>query len=151
MEQVLGLKALRQVILGAAVLAYVVIFAIWIAKVWGAKSGVPPVLDGTVVVAGTALAGALGTGFALAMGLEKQKGDTSRTIGWTAMPKGFDNLILTAGVWLYVLVSGACLLTLLVHKSEMPGDLETLTASFTAYVLTLVTSAFGAIRPPDAR
>ena len=148
MGQPIGMRLLRHLILAAVVIAYVVIFALWLRKVWVAPDDTPPTLDGNLVAAGTALAGALGAGFALAMGIEKHKpDDRSLTLGFSALPRiDGEALVLTLGVWLYAIVSGACVVTLAAHSGEMPADLEALTVAFTAYVITLATSAFGAIR-----
>jgi hypothetical protein len=100
------------------------------------------------------LAGAIGAGFALAMGLEKKKpDDQSLAYGATALPR-FDpgktrSWILTVGMYGYAALSVAALATWLLKRDETPKEIQALAIGFAGYVLSLVTSAFSAVRAAD--
>jgi hypothetical protein len=150
----MGMGPLREALIALAVLAFFAIWAILFVDVWTAKAGKPPKLDDVLVGAGAALAGAVGAGFALAMGLEAKKPEEeslARTpIG---LPK-FDkeqarSWILTIGIYGYAAVSAGALVTWLANRDETPEEIQTLAITFAGYILALTTSAFNAVRPTD--
>lgn len=152
--QARGMPLLRELLIAAAVLAFFVVWVILLAEVWSAAEGKPPELDDLLVGAGAGLAGAIGAGFALAMGLEKKKpDDQSLAVGATALPR-FDpgkarSWILTVGIYGYAAVSAGALVTWLVNRDETPKEIQALAVGFAGYVLSLVTSAFSAVRAAD--
>jgi hypothetical protein len=157
--QPIGMGPLREALIALAVLAFFVIWAILLIDVWSAKSGKPPDLDDVLVGAGAALAGVVGAGFALAMGLEKKKPpDESLAVTSIALPKpalpklGREEArswILTIGIYGYAAVSIVAVITWLANRSETPEEIQTLAIGFVSYVLALATSAFGAVRSTD--
>ena len=145
---------LREALIALAVLAFFVIWAILLIDVWSAKSGKPPDLDDVLVGAGAALAGVVGAGFALAMGLEKKKPpDESLAVTAIALPRldkeETRSWILTIGIYGYAAVSALAVITWLANRGETPEEIQTLAIGFAGYVLALATSAFGAVRSTD--
>jgi hypothetical protein len=122
--QPIGMPLLRQLLIFAAVAAFIVIYYVALRKVWTADDGKVPQLDGLLVGAAAGLNGALGAGFALAMGVETAKPPTDRfaqVLGPTALPKiNWASWALTLGVWAYAGVGGAAMLTYALHQKETP-------------------------------
>ena len=149
-----GISLLRELLIAAAVAAFFVVWVILLAEVWNAADGKPPELDDLLVGAGAGLAGAIGAGFALAMGIEKKKpDDQSLAYRATALPRvdpgKARSWILAVGIYGYAVLSAVALLTWLLNRDETPKEIQALAVGFAGYVLSLVTSAFSAVRAAD--
>jgi hypothetical protein len=145
---------LREVLIAAGVLAFFVLWGILLVNIWTTEAGRPADLDDVLVGAAAGLAGAVGAGFALAMGLEKKKPpDDSLLIAGTGLPKlnaeETRSWILTVGIYGYAVVSALALVTWLANGDETPDEIRALAVAFAGYVLSLVTSAFSAVRKAD--
>jgi hypothetical protein len=148
-----GMSLLRELMIAAAVLAFFVVWVVLLAKVWNAPDDKPPELDDLLVGAGAGLAGAIGAGFALAMGLEKKKPDDESLAYGPGLPR-FDpektrSWILTVGIYGYAALSATALATWLLNQDETPKEIQALAIGFAGYVLSLVTSAFSAVQAAD--
>jgi len=165
-EQIAGIAVLKGLILYAAVFAFAALYVYFIVNIFQAKPGTPPSFDGTLVSAAAALAGVLGSAFALAIGVPTGSGETnSRLSAALAEPKptrrrkalsqlrrllsiapGNTEVASwpkTLGVWVYALVGSAVTITYISNQNETPSSIKALAVVFGGYVIALVTTAYG--------
>ena len=69
LARISGLSVLKGAVLYGAILTFVGFYAYFIAKIFAAAAGKPPSFDATMVSAAAALAGVLGSAFALVIGV----------------------------------------------------------------------------------
>jgi hypothetical protein len=125
------------------------------------------VLYGAVISAAAALAGVLGSAFALDIGSPTDPGSTNPELakalvvartdkkngGWTTYVRRALSLEpadvnsaswpKTFGIWVYALIAGAVAITYIVNSSTTPGTVRALAISFGGYVIALITRAYG--------
>jgi hypothetical protein len=161
-----GLSVLKGLILYGAVFSFAGLYVYFIVKIFEASGGKPPAFDGTLVSAAAALAGVLGSAFALQVGTSTDQGATNAALS-TAL-KATDRtkgaIILawlrlglsleppdtksaswpkTFGIWVYAFVAAAVTLTYVCNRAETPSSIKALAVAFGGYVITLVTTAYG--------
>ena len=165
-EQIAGLSALKGLILYAAVIAFAALYVYFMVRIFQAGSGTPPALDGALVAAAAALAGVLGSAFALEVGSPTDSRDTNPTLKAAldenaptkaARVKSWVRLALsleppdtesvswpkTLGIWTYAIVASAVTITYVCNQSETPETIKALAVAFGGYVIALVTRAYG--------
>jgi hypothetical protein len=131
----------RALTLIASEIAFAGLFAYVIYETWQAPDGTPPTIAGPIEGAAAALAVALAAGFSGALGLQPTQG--VRAIDFFKT-KGLFNteLILFAGVFVYMAVGAACGLTYLANVGETPGLLRTVAVAFGGYVIAYIGAAY---------
>jgi hypothetical protein len=72
-----GVSVLKGLVLYAAVLAFASLYVDFIVRIFSASAGKPPTLDTSLVSAAAALAGVLGSAFALSVGSPSDPGSTN--------------------------------------------------------------------------
>lgn len=165
-EQIAGVAVLKGLILYAAVFAFAALYIYFIVNIFQANPGKAPSFDGTLVSAAAALAGVLGSAFALAIGVPTATGETNSALhAALAAPnpsraeKALSQLrrLLsiapgstqtaswpkTLGVWVYAVVGSAVTITYITNQNETPASIKTLAVAFGGYVIALVTTAYG--------
>ena len=163
-----GISALKGIILYGATLTFAALYVYFITRIFGAKPGQPPRLDGVMVSTAAALAGVLGSAFALEIGTSPAKSNTNPELGKalraasekstsaTDRAKARIRQVFslepgdthsaswpkTFGIWLYALVATAVALTYILNQTETPGTIKALAVAFAGYVIALVNSAY---------
>jgi hypothetical protein len=146
-----GMNTLRELLVFGFVAAFIVIYGDFVWDIWQARidgKPAPKFNDGVVSFAG-ALAGVLGSAFALALGVEK-RAQPSPTGFMASVRKRFLGLSIsiTFGIWAYALVGAAAAVTSFVNLEETPDPIKALSSVFVGYILALASTAFRAIRTP---
>jgi hypothetical protein len=156
-----GLSILKGLILYTAVLTFAGFYGYFIWKI-GAANENPPSFNSAMVTVAAALAGVLGSAFALAIGvpsktvneplskqIQKEKGNPQKR---TRLRKylslepggvGMASWPLTFGIWVYAIVAAAVAIVYFVNQNQTPPGIKALAVAFAGYVLALVTSAYG--------
>jgi hypothetical protein len=161
-----GLPILKGLILDGATLTFAGLYIHFIVDIFTAKSGVPPTFSSTTVTAAAALAGVLGSAFALVIGNPTDKASTNVSLG-SALSKPRDTRVeqvsvpirkwlslepssttaaswpMTFGIWVYAIVGSAVAITYALNQSETPGPIKSLAVVFGGYVIALITAAYG--------
>jgi hypothetical protein len=151
-DPALPVLAIRALTLLAAELAFVGLFVYFVVATWQA-SGSAPSFSAVQVSAGSALAVALGGGYALFLGVEPkgaalQEWNTLRTEGfWTRFWKFLQYLftirpVLVLGVLTYFAVCVTICITYAFNEAETPGVLRTVAVAFGGYVIAYIGTAF---------
>jgi hypothetical protein len=160
--KIAGLSALRGLILYGAVLAFAGLYGYFIVKIFSA-SGEPPKFDATLVSSAAALAGVLGSAFALEIGTPTDDRSTNEDLGvaMRAAKSGGKKPWLrrflslepgdtesaswpkTIGIWVYAFVAAAVAITYICNQSETPDTIKALAVAFGGYVIALVNTAYG--------
>jgi pSer/pThr/pTyr-binding forkhead associated (FHA) protein len=166
-ETIAGSSALRGVLLYGAILVFAGLFAYFIYEIANAPAGHPPKPEGALVAVAAALAGVLGSGFALAIGvpvaktqvneglarhLEKAaegKASTAaarvrQAVSLQPADQSSTSWPMTVGVWMYGLVGAATFITYLTSASETPEPVKALAIAFAGYMVALLTVAYSA-------
>ena len=167
--RIAGLSILKGLVLYGATLTFAGLYAYFIAEIATASQGTPPILDTAMVSAAAALAGVLGSAFALYIGvptaesevnealqkdLQAAKGKNWRSgFRWLAAirrilslePGGTNraSVPLTFGIWTYALVASAVAVAYLLNRSETPEAIKALAIAFGGYVISFLTAAYG--------
>jgi hypothetical protein len=165
--RIAGLSALKGLVLYGAVTAFASVYVYFIVKIFDARAGKPPTLATALVSAAAALAGVLGSAFALEIGtptdessinlglcdaLQAAATGTSKEKGLARLRQVFSleppstqaaSWPKTFGIWVYALVGSAVALTYVVRQNETPGPVRALAVAFGGYVIALVTAAYG--------
>jgi hypothetical protein len=172
-EQIAGIPVLKGLILYAAVFVFAGLYIYFMVDIFQAKSGAAPSFDGTLISAAAALAGVLGSAFALAIGVTTSAGETNsalhrslaepkpsrkhRTVSrlrrlLSIAPANTQGVSWpkTLGIWAYALVGSAVAITYITHQNETPSSIKALAVAFGGYVIALVTTAYG-IKAKGAR
>ena len=160
-----AVPVLKGLILYAAIFTFAGLSVYFIIRILGATSAKPPSFDGTLLGAAAALAGVLGSAFALEIGTPtdpsatnpelKRALDHADTPGahitarlrlfLSLEPSGTDTASWpkSIGIWAYAVVASAVAITYVTHQSETPSAVKALAVAFAGYVLALVRSAYG--------
>ena len=168
--RIAGLPILKGLVLYGATLTFAGFYTYFIAKIAGAPAGTPPEFDTAMVAAAAALAGVLGSAFALYIGvptpeeainnelqeeLERSKGKhwyrnrdrflANIRIVLSLDPGGTNRASwpLTAGIWTYALVAAAVAIVYFLNQEETPAEIKALALAFGGYVVGLLTTAYG--------
>ncbi|MGA9856371.1 MAG: hypothetical protein WBQ18_00840 [Solirubrobacteraceae bacterium] len=163
-DAIAGAAALRGLMLYGAVLAFAGLYIYFIVKILGAVARQPPAFDGSMIAAAAALAGVLGSAFALKVGvppahvnvkLGAQLAVASPTTGrrvtrvvhqaLSLEPSDINakSWPLTFGVWVYAIVASAVAVTYIFNQAATPGPIRAIAVTFAGYVLALLNSAYG--------
>jgi hypothetical protein len=164
--QIAGLSVLKGLILYAAVFAFAALYVYFIVKIFQANPGKTPAFDGSLVSAAAALAGVLGSAFALEVGTPTDVKGTnaglSRALAHTGPSRRHKALAQlwrvlsldprdtrsaswpkTFGIWAYAVVGSTVAIAYVCNQNETPGTIKALGVAFGGYVITLVTAAYG--------
>ena len=162
-----GLSALKGVLMYAAVLAFAALYASFIVDIVRAESGDPPALNSAMLSAAAALAGVLGSAFALYVGVPTKPDSTNdelrkaaheaeqggngaklrasvrRAFSLEASHTTAASWPLTFGIWVYALVASAVAVTFVMFQQETPEQIRTLAIVFAGYILAMIYAAYG--------
>jgi hypothetical protein len=171
-DQVAGIPVLKGLVLYGATIAFACFYGYFIDRIVTAATGVPPSLNVALVGAAAALAGILGSAFALVVGTSSQAPNEAlaadlrahaalRSLG-TRPPRGdvvrvwlrkalslepgarsASSWPLTFGIWTYAAVAGAVAVTYFLYQAETPDAVKALALVFAGYVVSLMTAAYG--------
>jgi hypothetical protein len=136
----MSFNPLRKLFIAVFVLGFAALYLVFLWKIYKAEDGIPPVLDEVWLGVAAILSGALGSAFALALGLED-----SRTKITLAPPDA--QWFLVAGIYLYGLVGLLALLVYLFNTGETPGSIAALALGIVGYGAAIITNAYRAVLP----
>jgi hypothetical protein len=163
--KIAGISALKGLAIYAATFAFAGLYGYFIYKISTTIRGTAQ-LDGVLVSAAAALAGVLGSAFALEVGLTTQPGETNQRLAeaWAAKVKADGKpgprlrlqkaLTLdptnvecpswpkTIGIWVYAIVAAAVAITYSLNPSNTPEMIKALAVAFAGYVLALLAMAY---------
>jgi hypothetical protein len=161
--QIGGLCVLKGTIIYAATLTFAGFYVYFMVRIFQ-ETGKPPTFDPAMVSAGAALAGVLGSAFALVVGLPTDKSSVNpgiqdaidnaakpreRIVPWLRKIFSYEpssarssSWPMTFGIWAYALVASAVAVTYLLNQNETPDTIKTLAVAFAGYVIALLTSAY---------
>ena len=169
--KIAGLPTLKGLVLYGATLTFAGFYAYFIDRIVSAESGAKPHLDPVMISAAAALAGVLGSAFALVIGtppaainedlarqLKKVREGTVKgrekirvrvrqvlsfePAGVPGEPNEY-SWPLTFGIWAYAVVASAVAITYFLNQGETPPEIKALAVAFAGYVLAFLTAAFG--------
>jgi hypothetical protein len=163
--RIAGLPVLKGLILYGATLSFAGFYAYFMEEIATAKSGTPPSLSGVLIGAAAAIAGVLGSGFALAIGVPTTPGQTNhglvalraadpvnsvkttsfrvrRLFSYEAAGTDLSSWPLTFGVWAYAVVAVAVALVFFIWPDQTPAEIKALALGFAGYVITFLHSAY---------
>jgi hypothetical protein len=145
-----GMRTLRELLVLGLVAAFVVVYGDFIIDIWNARRNgeqPPRFNDGLVTFAG-ALAGILGSAFAVALGIAKGDQEPPAQGRLAGARRRFAGLSVsvTFGIWAYAIVGAAAAVTALVNLDETPDPIKALSSVFVGYLLALASTAFRAVR-----
>jgi hypothetical protein len=162
--RIAGLSALKGLVLYGAVLTFAALYVDFIFRITSARPGMAPKLDASLVSAAAALAGVLGSAFALEIGTTTPDSSTNRSLAdaidgastpttraatriWQVLslePKSTSaaSWPKTFGIWVYAIIASAVAITYVCNQNETPGTIKALAVAFGGYVIALVTAAY---------
>ena len=166
-DGIAGTSALRGLIVYGAVLAFAALY-IDFAVVISRAAHAAPTIDATLVDAAAALAGILGSAFAIRIGnpanqavinqslathLTKAQSEDAkkrtkllaylhRAVSLEVGKRGATSWPITFGLWVYAAVGSMLVVVYVLNESQTPGTVKALAVTFAGYVLALLTSAF---------
>lgn len=162
--RIAGLSVLKGLVLYGATLAFAGLYAYFMEEIVSASKS-PPHLNTAMVAAAAALAGILGSAFALVTGTPvrttngvlgnelaehkaKGKKPPKATVLWRALslePAATDapSWPQTFGIWMYAAVASAVALVYVLDQAETPPGIKALAVAFGGYVIALMTAAYG--------
>lgn len=166
-DGIAGTSALRGLIVYGAVLAFAALY-IDFAVVISRAAHTAPNIDATLVDAAAALAGILGSAFAIRIGnpanqavinqslathLTKAQSEDAkkrtkllaylhRAVSLEVGKRGATSWPITFGLWVYAAVGSMLVVVYVLNESQTPGTVKALAVTFAGYVLALLTSAF---------
>jgi hypothetical protein len=162
-----GLSILKGLVLYGATITFAVLYIHFMVKIFQAPANRPPSFEGSLVSAAAALAGVLGSAFALDIGSPTDAGSTNPALNqaleqartatqgkhWSAYVRRLLSLEpanvasaswpKTFGIWVYATVAGAVAITYVVNPHTTPAPVKALAISFGGYVIALITRAYG--------
>ena len=162
-----GLCALKGILTYAAVLAFAALYVSFIVDIVRAEPGEPPALNTAMLSAAAALAGVLGSAFALYVGVPTKPDSTNaglliavrkaeqdglpdklrtwvrRAFSLEASQTTAASWPLTFGIWVYALVASAVAVTFVLFQQETPEQIRTLAIVFAGYILAMIYAAYG--------
>jgi hypothetical protein len=165
-SRIAGLPVLKGAVLYGATLTFAALYADFMANIFSATDGTPPVFDAALVTTAAALAGILGSAFALAIGVPTTDASTNSHLGikdgkkpktareklvvlirkiFSIDPSAVDKASwpMTFGVWAYAIVGTAVAITYVLNPGETPEAIKALAVAFAGYAVALVTTAYG--------
>jgi hypothetical protein len=162
-DQIGGMSALRGLIVYGAVLAFAGLFIDFMVVISSAKTDTKPSIDATLISAAAALAGVLGSAFALKVGvppspaavnrkLAKRLNDPTRNKADAGIRRALSlepsttsdvSWPLTFGIWVYAIVATATLVVYVLNQNETPSSVKALAVAFGGYVIALLNMAYG--------
>jgi len=163
-----GISTLRGVLVYAAVLTFAALYIKFIVVISDSKPNVMPHIDAALISAAAALAGILGSAFALRVGNpasqtftnqalaqhldEAAAGDATkrtRVAAWIHQALSLEasaadakSWPVTFGMWVYALVASAMAITYIFNQNETPGTVKALAVTFAGYVIALLSHVF---------
>jgi hypothetical protein len=162
--RIAGLSALKGLVLYGAIFTFAGLYIYFIVQITSAKAGIAPKLDASLVSAAAALAGVLGSAFALEIGTTTQESSTNGNLSqaidrattskqkaaariWQILslePKSTSaaSWPKTFGIWVYATVASSVAITYVLNQNETPGTIKALAVAFGGYVIALVTAAY---------
>jgi hypothetical protein len=157
-----GLSALKGLVLYGAVLTFAGLYIYFIVQISEASSD--PRIDGTLVTTAAALAGVLGSAFALEIGTPTDPASTNRRLrhaadaaddrkqravtriwqGLSLEPQRVDaaSWPKTFGIWVYAVIAFAVAVTYVLNQDSTPPAIRALAIAFGGYVVALVNAAY---------
>jgi len=157
-----GLSALKGLVLYGAVLTFAGLYIYFIVRISAASTY--PRLDGTLVTTAAALAGVLGSAFALEIGTPTDPASTNRRLRqaadaagdrkqraaariWRSLslePQRVDSASWpkTFGIWAYAVIAFAVAVTYVLNQDSTPPAIRALAIAFGGYVVALVNAAY---------
>jgi len=170
--RIAGLSVLKGLVVYGATLTFAGLYAYFMEEIVTAASKTPPDLNGAMVSGAAALAGVLGSAFALIMGvpirttnealardlapardpdrdnrLDPKKLPTKTRLrrALSLEPGGTDqpSWPQTFGVWMYAAVASAVAIVYVLNQAETPDAIKALAVAFGGYVIALMTAAYG--------
>jgi hypothetical protein len=162
--RIAGLSALKGLVLYGAIFTFAGLYIYFIVRITGARAGVAPKFDASLISTAAALAGVLGSAFALEIGTKTPEASTnnnlSQAIGQAttgkqkAVTRIWQTLSLepestsaaswpkTFGIWIYAIVASGVAVTYVFNQNETPPSIKALAVAFGGYVIALVTAAY---------
>jgi hypothetical protein len=170
--RIAGLSVLKGLVLYGATLSFAGLYAYFMEQIWSTSQGTAK-FDAVMVAAAAALAGVLGSAFALVIGVPtdatnegladeaarvrdnegRWKGKVaarSKARFWLRRLLSLEpgkghwaSWPMTFGIWTYATVASAVSVTYLLNQSATPKDIKALAIAFGGYVITFVTAAYG--------
>jgi hypothetical protein len=159
-----GLSTLKGLVLYSAILTFAGLYVDFIVKITLAKAGTHPSLDATLISTAAALAGVLGSAFAIEIGTTTDDSSTNQSLSqaadaantkkertlarmWQALsidPRNVSSASWpkTFGIWVYAIVASAVAITYVLNQNETPPAIKALAVAFAGYVIALVTAAY---------
>lgn len=154
-----GLSILKGLVLYGAVATFAATYIYFIVKIFEAANK-PPVFTATLVSAAAALAGVLGSAFALDIGSPTDVGSTNPDLDTALKGKKRSRYVRralslepanteaaswpkTCGIWVYAIIAGAVAITYVVNPHTTPASVKALAIAFGGYVVALITRAYG--------
>lgn len=165
-DGIAGMSALRGLLVYGAVLTFAGLFAYFMVVISTAKSGVTPGIDSALIGAAAALAGVLGSAFALKIGVAPDSSHVNAELGAhvkaakagqrartgaiirKALSREPSDVTskswpLTFGIWAYAVVASATAVVYILNQRETPSSVRALAVAFGGYVLALLNMAYG--------
>jgi hypothetical protein len=161
--QIGGLCVLKGTIIYAATVTFAGFYIYFIVEIFQA-TGKPPTFDPAMISASAALAGVLGSAFALVIGLPTDKNAVNsgiqeaidnagrpkeKIVPWLRKILSYEprnaqssSWPMTFGIWAYALVASAVAITYFLNQNETPDTIKTLAVAFAGYVIALLTSVY---------
>ncbi|HTX46677.1 MAG TPA: hypothetical protein VMD48_10375 [Solirubrobacteraceae bacterium] len=157
------MSTLRGLIVYGAVLAFAGLFIDFMVVISSAKPGTKPSIDATLISAAAALAGVLGSAFALKVGVPPSPATINRKLAahlsdpsrnkaaarirqaLSLEPSASNDVSwpLTFGIWVYAIVATATLVVYVLNQNETPSSVKALAVAFGGYVIALLNMAYG--------
>jgi hypothetical protein len=166
-SRIAGLSILKGLLLYGATLAFAGLYAYFIYRIANAPTNKPPNLDSAMVATAAALAGVLGSAFALVTGtsspvvnpglkqvlptLDDPNATTPakalvrarRVLSFEPGDTNQASWPLTFGIWAYAVIAAGVAAAYILNRGETPPDVKALAIAFAGYVLALVNAAYG--------
>ncbi len=165
-SRIAGISTLKGLVLYGATLTFAGLYIYFIVKISDAAAGRSPTLDAALISAAAALAGVLGSAFALEVGTTSDASATNTALDaqvnaangagmvrkalariWQALsldPRNVNSSSWpkTFGIWVYAIVASAVAITYVLNQNETPDSIKALAVAFGGYVIALVTAAY---------
>jgi hypothetical protein len=143
LKRALSIDALKLAFLVGGIAVFAALYSWFFESIWAAH-GSPPHLNSQAVYLASLLAGALGTAFAVAVGIQRKDPATNEkklALGSTLLASGWGQVLANAGVWVYALVGVTSLVTVFWNQAESPASIKAFAAAFIGYAVSVFTSA----------
>lgn len=162
--RIAGLSALKGLVLYGAIFTFAGLYVDFIVRIAASRAGIAPKLDASLVSAAAALAGVLGSAFALEIGTKTPHSSTNRNLShaieqattskqkvavriWQILSLEPEDTTTaswpkTFGIWVYAIVASAVAITYVLNQNQTPGTIKALAVAFGGYVIALVTAAY---------